>query len=177
MRSEGRAQRSRSCCTPIIRELPLKQSAVVNERVDRHQFDRCDAERSNVIHDRLTSESSIRAAQPLGNVGMPFGEALDVSFINNRLVPGHVLPARFASPVEVGVNNHAFWHEGRAIAFVECPVVAGFDLVAKYSRMPPQPAHVRTRIRIKQELARIEAVAGIGFVRAANAIAVKGAGP
>jgi hypothetical protein len=150
MRSEGQAQRNRSCYSPNNSRASFKQTAVINERVDRHQFDRCDAERFDVIYDRLTSESGICAAQLLGDAGMPFSEAFDVSFINNRLVPGHVLPPRFAGPVEIGVNNDAFWHEGRAIPLIECSVVACLHLVAEHGRVPLQAARMRARIRVKQ---------------------------
>jgi hypothetical protein len=100
-----------------------------------------------------------------------------MGFIKDRLLPGHVLPPGFAGPVEIGVDNDAFWHEGRAIAFVECPIVARFHLVAEYSGIQLQAARVRTRIGVQQQFARIKPVAGIGFVRPVNAIAVKGAGP
>ncbi len=103
------------------------------------------------------------------------GEALDVDFVDHRLVPGHGLPAGFAVPVEIGIDDHAFGHERRAVALVEGEVVAGFHLVAEHRRIPFQRPGMGAGVGVEQQFVRVEAMPGLGLIRAVNAVAVEGA--
>ena len=104
---------------------------------------------------------------------MPHREALDMRFVDDRVVPWHVLAAGLAMPVEIGIHHHAFRHERCAVAFVECQVVTGFQLIAEHRWVPLQLPRMRAGVRVKQQLVRIEAVAGLRFVRPVHAVAVE----
>ena len=149
---------------------------VVDEGVDRQQLDRRDAERFQVADRGIGAEAGIGAAQVFRDVRMLLGKTLDMGFVDDGLVPMHVLPGGFGGPVEIRIDHDAFRHERRAVALVEGEVVAGFHFVAEHGRIPGQRAGMRARIGIEQQLVRIEAVAVGGIVRPVNAIAVEGAG-
>src|SRR5690606_12548389 len=70
-----------------------------------------------------------------------------------------------------------FLHERRTVALVESEIVArGADLIAEKLVRPLELPHQRFRVRIENELVRIEAMALRGLVRAVHAIGIDGAG-
>ena len=80
-------------------------------------------------------------------------------------------------PVEVGIDDGAFRHETRAVPLVEGQVVPlGADGVAEHGGVPDELAGVGARIRVEQELVRIEAMSGLGLERPVSAEPVKRAG-
>ncbi len=146
--------------------------------MDRQQFDGRHAERPDIVDDRLRPEPGIEAAQAFVHLGMQLGEALDVGFVDDRVVPGDAAAAVFAVPVEVGIDDGAFRHEGRAVALVEGQVVSfGADRVAEDGRVPGELAGVSAGVGVEQKLVRIEAMARLGLEWPVDAEAVKRAGP
>src|SRR5216683_4828369 len=73
--------------TPVIPETFLDQSPVVNERMDRHQFDRANAEALQMRDYWLGCQPRIGSPQMAWDVGMATCEALYVEFINDGVVP------------------------------------------------------------------------------------------
>jgi hypothetical protein len=68
-------------------------------------------------------------------------------------------------------------HQWRAVAVVERLVLVGVvHLVGEQFRTPTQLADKLPRIGIDQQLVGIEAVSGLRFERAVDAIAINGAG-
>ena len=121
---------------PVVGQSLVQQIAVVDEGVDRQQFDRRDAERPDVVHDFLAAQTGEGAAQRLRHRGMQLGEAADVGFVNDRAVPGDARRA-FAAPREGGIDHPAFRHEGRAIALVEGQVFASWHRWCSRNRRGP----------------------------------------
>src|SRR5687768_9661661 len=74
--------------TPVVAETTLHEVPFVGVLMHRHQFDGGDAERLEVADGWFRRETTIRAAQRFGHVGIQFGEALDVQFVDEGLVPG-----------------------------------------------------------------------------------------
>ena len=108
---------------------------------------------------------------------MQLGEALDVRFIDDRVVPGDAASVIFAVPVEVGIDDGALRHEWRAVAVVESQVVSfRADRVAEHGRVPDELAGVSARVGVEQELVRIEAMSGLGLERPVGAEPVERAG-
>ena len=93
---------------------------------------------------------------------MPLGEALDVGLVEDGVVPGHELAVRLAFPVEIGIDHHAFGHEGRAVPLVEGKVVHRLHLIAEDRGVPFQLAGMGAGIGIEHQLVGIEAVPGFG---------------
>jgi hypothetical protein len=162
---------------PVVDEALLEEVAVIDERVDRQQLDRRDAEALHVVHHLLPPEARVGAAQVLGNGGVELREAADVGLVHDGVVPRHARAAGLTLPVEVGIDDHRARHERRAVALVERAVVHRLHLVAEHRGVPAQRAGVGARVRIEQQLVRIEAVAAVRLVRAVDAIAVERAGP
>ncbi len=162
---------------PIVLEAALEQERVVDERMDGQKLDGRHPERADVVDDRLRPEPGVEAAEALVHLGMQLGEAFDVRFIDDRVVPGDAAPMVFAVPVEVGIDDRALRHERRAVALVEGQVVSfRADRIAEHGRVPDELAGVSARVRVEQELVRIEAVSGLGLERPVGAKPVEGAG-
>ncbi len=103
-------------------------------------------------------------------------KALDVGLVDDGLVPVHIVPCGLGLPIEIGIDHHAFRHEGRAVALIEGEVVAALHLVAEHGRIPCQRAGMGARIGIEQQLVGVEAMAGVGLIGAIDAVAIEGAG-
>ncbi len=163
---------------PVVPEPAVEQERVVNERVDGQELDGRHAERADVVDDRLRSEAGVEATQAFVHPGMQLGEAFDVRLVNDRMVPGDAAPSIITAPVEVGIHDCAFGHEGRAVPLVEGQVVPlGADRVAEHGGVPDELAGVGARVRVEQELVRIEAMSGLGLERPVGAEPVERAGP
>ena len=162
---------------PVVGEAMVGEMAVVDERVNRHQFDGGHAEALDMFDDFLLPEALERAAHVLRHGRMALRVAAHVGFVEDRVVPWHAC-ARRVRPGEALVDDLALLHERCAVALVEGEIVAvGVERVAEHGRVPLQLADVRLRVRIEQQLVRIEAMARFRFVGAMHAIAVYRAGP
>ncbi len=145
--------------------------------MDGQQLDGRHPERFDVVDDGLRSEPGVEAAQAFVHVGMELGEAFDVRFINDRVVPRDAAPLVFAAPVEIGIDDGALRHERRAVALVEGQVVSlRADRVAEHGRIPDELAGVSAGVRVEQEFVRIEAMSGFGLERPVGAEPVERAG-
>ena len=99
-------------------------------------------------------------------------QAAKMRLIDHRIGPGDVRRPVVA-PIEAVVGDHRFEHPGRAVAPIERKIGASrMEAVAEQRVRPFELAGERFRIRVEQQLVRIEAMAGAGVVRAIGAIAV-----
>ena len=71
---------------PVVSQAQVEQPLVVHELVHRHQFERGDVERLEVVDDRRVGQAGVGAAKPFGDAGMGLRHALDVGLIDDRLV-------------------------------------------------------------------------------------------
>src|SRR5688572_13688162 len=104
---------------------------------------------------------------------MQFRITANMHLVDDRVVKRNAAAAALARPVEVWIDHCALGHEWSAIAFVECEIVAGLQLVAEERRIPPQLADVRESIRVEQELVWIEAVPCGRFIGTVDSIAIR----
>src|SRR5690606_31982153 len=90
---------------------------------------------------------------------MLYGETLHVQLVNDGVVPGR--PWRpVVSPGKCGVDDKTFWHMGRAVALVDGEVGALVSYaVAEMGVRPPGPLFDTFRVRVQQQLRRVEPVA------------------
>src|SRR3984957_13122967 len=94
--------------------------------------------------------------------------------VNDRAFPRDVSAPILAMPIEVRIHDDGLRHEGRAIAFVEAEVVSlCADRVSEYRGVPRQLSRVGSRVRVKQQLVGIEAMASFRLIGAVDAKAVK----
>ena len=162
---------------PVVAQAELDQALVVDERVHRQELDRGDAEAQQVIDHRRAGEPRVRAAQLRRHVGMELGQALDVRLVDHRVLERDARRAVVA-PAERGVDDPALERAGRVVARVEREVLAAAaDAVAEMRVGPAQRALDHPRVRVEQQLVRIEAMALLGRVGAVHAVAVEQPGP
>src|ERR1700733_11157002 len=103
---------------------------------------------------------------------MQFGEALDVGFIQNCVIPWNWMSVWLALPIKPRINYDAFGYERGTVAFVQRRVVPALHLIAKYRRIPRQFTGVPARVRIHHQFVRIETMSLFGLVGTMDAIAV-----
>ena len=161
--------------TPVVRQLLLDQHAVVDQAVDRQQFDGGDAEPLEMIDHRGRRQPAIGAAQARRHVLALLREALDVGLVDDGVLPGNVGAQHLAAaPVEGLVDHDGLRHAARIVAPVERQILArAAGAVGEMRVAPHQPAGEPPCIGIEQQLVGVEAVAALGRIGAVNAIAVK----
>src|SRR5215467_4676647 len=144
---------------------------VTEERVNGQKLYRSHPERLDIFYD-LIGQTFVSPAPFLRQSGMELGVAAEVKLVDDRVVPRDGVAFRFALPVEIRVDDNAFWHERGAVALVEGGVVAGFQLIPEDRGVPLQIAEMSAGIRIEHQLVGIEAVPGRWLVRAVHAVPV-----
>src|SRR5438105_9368141 len=139
--------------------------------MNRQQLYRCYAERLNVFYDFI-GEPLIGAAPFFRQCAVELGEAAEMELVNNRVLPRDAAARGLALPIEIRVDDYAFRHERRAVAFVEGRIVARFELISENRWVPFQIAEMSARIRVEHQLVGIEAVPRGGLVGSMDAVAV-----
>ena len=89
----------------------------MNELMDREQFHCGDAEPGEIFDSGRVGQASVGSSLRLGDAGVPGGEALDVQFIDDRLVQRDIR-GPVATPVEKRVVDHCLGHVGGAVIIV-----------------------------------------------------------
>jgi hypothetical protein len=159
---------------PVVRQPAVVEEALVGDVVDREELDRGDAELLEYASAGSEARPGVRAAQVLAHVGVELREALHVRLVDHRLVPRRV-GRRVVLPVEVRVDDDALRDRVGVVLVVELEVgvvVAGRDVGKSVREVPQDRALDRLRVRVDEELVRVEAVSACGVVRAVDAVAV-----
>src|SRR5262249_6904614 len=108
-----------------------------------------------------------------GHVISKLGEALDVRLVNDRVLPGNGRPA-FCAPGEGLVDDHTLGHTARIVAPVKRKIAAcATGAVAEMRIAPYEPPGELLRIRIDEELVRVEAQSTLGLIGAMHPIAIE----
>jgi hypothetical protein len=158
---------------PIVAQPLLQQKAVLHERLDRHQFDRGNAEPAQMIDHALIGERREGSSFVGTDVVAQHGQAAHVGFINDGVGPWNV-GGPVVAPVEAVVGDDRLDHPGRAVAPVEGEIGAlRGDPKTKQSVGPAQTPVDAPRIRIEQQLMRIESVPGLRLVGSMGAITIE----
>ncbi len=162
---------------PVVAQPLLDEPTVVDEGVHRHQLDGGDAKALQVVDHRRCREPGVRAAQRWRHVRMLFREAAHVELVDHHVAPRHV-GAAILSPSERRIDDLAFRHRVRAVAPIEGQVGALVaDGVPEQRVAPAERADEVARVRVEEQLVRIEAQAFLGTIGSVHAIAVQHAGP
>jgi hypothetical protein len=103
---------------------------------------------------------------------MQFREALDVRLVDHRVLPGRAR-GPVVAPGKGRIHDLALERAHGVVARVERKVPArAVDLISVVGIRPAQPAFDHSRIRIEQQLVRIETVAELGIVRPMHAVPI-----
>ena len=161
---------------PVVAQALLDEEAVVGEGLDRHQLHGGDAELHEVLDDARVAQAGVGAPQHGGQVAPQLGKALHVGLVDHGVDPGDARLA-IVAPAVGRVLHHAFRHHGGAVAPVEGEVAPlGAETVAEQGVVPADAAEELPRVRVDEELVRVEAVALAGLVGTVHPVAVEGPG-
>src|SRR4029079_1785453 len=117
------------------------------------------------------------AAILLRHLRVQLGEAAHVRLVDDRVVPRRARIA-IVAPRERRIDDLAFRHAARVVASILRQVGAlAADAITEMRIAPRERADDRLRVRIEQQLLRIEAMALLRLIRTVHAIAVELAGP
>ncbi len=173
MRSEEADRR----VAPVVRQAPRLEEVLVGDVVDGEQLDRRHAEVDEVPDRRVGGKARVGAPEILAHARHPLGEALHVQLVDDRLVPGAPQEV-VALPLERLVEDDRLGDRGGIVGRVHEQVVA--VLVGEgASAIPLHRPLDRLRVRVDQQLVRVEAVPPLGGPRPVDpvAVALPGADP
>src|SRR5688572_6807029 len=106
---------------------------------------------------------------------MPGGEPLDVELVNDRIVERGVGTA-VIPPGKGAVDDDPLGDAPRIVLLVSHQVITASQGIAEDGGIPIDTAGQSPRIRVDEELGRVEAMSGLRLPRAVDAIAVALAG-
>jgi hypothetical protein len=164
-----RGEESDGVVAPVVVEALFFQGAVVDELMDGHEFDRGDAELLQVGDHGGVGHARVGAALLFRYLGVQLREALDVGFVDDRLVVRDAWQV-VTVPVEDRVDDHAHHHVGRRVG-----IVAGCNIakvVGEQCRVPVDPALDGLGVGVQEQLVGVEAVPAVRVVGAVNAVPV-----
>ncbi len=171
--ADVRRQKGDRVVAPEVGEPLVDQVPVVHEVVDRHQFDRGDAQFDQVIDDRVRGQPEIGPAEMLGHARVTLRHATHMGLVNHRLVPRRV-GRPVVVPRESRVHHQALGHGARRVTGVEGKVDRGIaDGVAEELVTPTDRSAHRLGVRVDQQLAGIEPVSALGVVRSVDPVPVQ----
>src|SRR5262249_463736 len=157
--------------TPVVAETLFNQRTVLQERLDRHQLDRRNAEAVEAV-DHFWMPKGCKGATP-GRLYIlkEMGEAADMGVGDDGFGPARG-GACVILPGEVIVCYDALGHRSCAVAPVDAEIGARrVDAVTEQRIGPAQRAEDFLRIRIEQQFRRIEPMTLLRIVRTVRAVA------
>ena len=146
----------------------------MQELVNRHQLDRGDVQRLEMVDDRGVAQAGIGTAELLGDAGVRLRHALDVGLVDHCLVVGRARCA-VGRPLEERVDHHAGHGVAERVDLGRGPAgdqVVGLQVIGEQGLGEVEVAVKRLAVRVEQQLARIAAVPGRWIPRAVDPEAV-----
>ena len=126
-----------------------------------------------MIDHGITRKREVRAANLLRDVGIPYREPLRVRLVDHRAIPRRAR-RRIVPPRERVVDDDALRHAGSAVRVIHLEIFArASDLIREQRIAPLNGAADRLRIRIDEQLIRIEAVPCLRRIGTVHAISVQ----
>ena len=158
---------------PVVHQPQLGEAVRIDVGLHRQQLDRRHAQPLEVVDRAGLGEALVGAAQVLRHLRLGHREALDVRLVDHGLVPG---PARrrVVFPVERVVDDDALRHAGGAVVLVWRQVVRVFaHRVVEQRVLPVRLTGQGARVRVDEQLRRVEAQPFLRVVRTVGAQAVE----
>ena len=167
-----RRKKSNTVIAPIVGQPSVQQMTVIDEGVDRQEFNGCHAQGLKIRQDLFGREPLICALESRRHRRMAFRESAHVHFINDRVVPRHCPSISRSRPVKVLIDHSAFRHKWSTITLIKGPVITGFHVITEQSRIPLELPHMRIGVRIEKQFMWIKAMAGFGIIGTMDAIPI-----
>ncbi len=153
---------------PEISQPARAQEPLVHEGVHGHELNGSDPERLQVGEDVAVAQAPKRAALVRPERGVTHRESAHVRLVDDRLAPRH---AAARARRRAGRRDHRLRHERRAVG-VDGRCAVGRRRMRVELAGPGQRTVDRARIRVEQQLVRVEAKTSGGIVGPGYAIAV-----
>ena len=151
---------------PVIGQAPAQHEVVRHVLVRRQQFHRGHAQVGEVLQNGLVGQPGVRPAQLRRDVRVPYGEALDVDLVDDRVREVALLRG-VGTPVEGIIGDQAERH-----------VSGGIERAGRVGVVPGVVEHRgperdltadRPRVRVEQQLGRVAAQPAGRVVRPVHA--------
>ena len=156
--TRGRGEKAERVVAPVIHQLAVDQVPVVQEFVHRQQLDRRHPQTFQIADRGIGADAGIGAALLFRHIGMQLGEALDVQFVDQRIVP-RISRRAVVSPGEGFVDYDRQGRKLGVVALVERQIGLGVSqFVAPHFVRPARLAGDRLGIGIEQDFVGIEAM-------------------
>ena len=144
--------------------------------MDGQELDAGHAQTGQMLDDRRLGEPREGAAKLERKLGVELGEAAHVKLVEDGPLPWHPRTCG-VTPQAARFDHPALRHVARVVPAVERQVSGGaVEPVAEVDRVRLERAVQRLRVRVDQQLVRVESVARTRIVRPVDAIAVEHAG-
>src|SRR5262249_7864043 len=146
---------------------------IIDKPVNRQQFNCGDAQTLEMIDHRRCGQTAVCPAPSGRHILAKLSQSFDVGLVDDGVSPGNRRSTFFA-PGEGFIDDHAFRYSTRVVAPVEReigPRAAG--AIPEMRVAPDQAPCELPRIRIDEELVRIETQSALGLIRAMNAVTVE----
>ena len=159
---------------PVVRQPALGEEGLVGDVVDGQQLHGGHAEAPQIVHGRIGGHPGVGAAQVLAHLGKGHREALDVGLVDDAVGERRVRRP-VVLPVEARVDDHGLRDRRRVVGVVglEVVVVTATRDIGMHVGLVEQDRPVdRLRVRVEQQLGRIEAVAGARVIGSVDAVPV-----
>ena len=129
-----------------------------------------------MVDDGSSCQSCVGSTQGRGNLGMLNGEAADVQFVDDALVPGSAGRA-VGAPGKRRIDDHGLEHAGSVVATIHGEIsVLAANAVTEVRVAPFQVAYDLLGVGIEQKFVRVEAMSLVWVVGAMDAVAVEKSG-
>src|SRR5687767_4450836 len=109
---------------------------VGNEVMHRHEFNRCDSQRFQILDSGRMRKSCVCSSDLLRKIRMEFRKPLYMCFVNNGLVIGHFW-CFIILPVEMVLNNDTFWNKWCGVEVTEAQVFVLISDLVSIKRVIP----------------------------------------
>jgi hypothetical protein len=158
---------------PVVGEAAIEELPRDEEVVHGKQLDGGDAEREQVVQHGVRDEAEIAAPELRRHRGVPGGHALHVTLVDDGARPGRARRPVVA-PAEGVVHHDALRHAARAVGTALREVRAGVaDAIGEQGVAPLDAAGHRLRVRVEEQLVRVEAMPLLGRPGPVHAVAVE----
>ena len=163
-----RGEVSDGVVAPVVAQPAADEERLGDEVLDREQFHRGDAEGEQVIEHRRMSQPGVGPAEVFRHGRVQLGVALDVQFVEHRV--GHRYSMGQRSRRRGVGHHHAERNRTRGVALVGD--VVGFGRVVPDRSGIVDVGGDRPRVRVEQQLGRVEPGARVRGPGAVHSVAV-----
>ena len=167
-----RCEEADGVVSPVVRQTLFLQEGVVDELVNRHQFNSGDAKLFQIFDDARISQARVGAADIRRHIHVEVGHAAHMRLINHRIMVRNIRMLIIA-PIEVGVDDRGLHGVSRRVEVVHRRVVVRtLEPVREQAFVAVDIAFDGLGIWVEQQLVRIAPQTVRRVVRPVDAVTI-----